>query len=158
MVFESSLAPMAAQFTESLNVKPAPGAEQTSDEMSQDAKTPEQSGDIVTISEEARALAAPENSGNSKESGSDSEGNTPQEQVIVNLERQIEDLEEELKELEESDLPEKEKLQQIQAKEVQLMELREQLLKAEDEILKAGGYADGGGTRANGFGNSAGSF
>jgi len=153
MAIESGLAQQASTFVESLNVKPAPSVEKTPDEAGQEMKIPDQ-GDTVTISQEARALAAPETTGESGQSGEESEQN----QIIEQLEKRIEALEKELKEIQDSDLPEKEKTQQVQAKQVQLMELRDQLLKAEQEELKLDGYSAGGGTRAQGFGNSVDSF
>lgn len=64
MVFESSLAPAATQFADSLNVRPAPGAEKTGDDLAKEAKTSGLNVDVVSISEEARALAAVDQSGN----------------------------------------------------------------------------------------------
>ncbi|CCH49618.1 FlxA-like family protein [Pseudodesulfovibrio piezophilus] len=160
MVFESSLSQTATQFSDSLSVKPVATVEQTTEEISQEAKTPEQeqSGDTVSISEEARALVAAEKSGGTEETESESDEETEQEQLVDRLEKQIEALEQELEEIDDSDLPEKQKLQQKQAKEAQLMELRDQLLQAQQEVLESEGLTSGGGTSATGFGNSASSF
>lgn len=154
MVFESGIVQQASTFSESLQIKPAPSVEKTVDETGQESKIPTH-GDLVTISKEARALAAPENSGDSGKSG---EGDDDQNAAIKMLKERIEKIEEEIKALEESNLPEKEKLQKVQSKQAHLMELRDQLLKAEQEELKASGAASGGGTRANGAGNSVSSF
>jgi len=150
MAIESGLAQQASMFTESLNVKPPPAVEKTADETGQEMKLPEQ-GDVVTISQEARALVAaekPDDSSQAKEEKNE-------DQTIKLLKDRIETLEEEVKEVEDSNLPEKEKLEKIQPKQVQLMELREQLVKAEEAKLTDEGQASGGGTRANGFGKDA---
>ena len=156
MVLESSLAQHATQFTDSLNVRPAPAVEKTADEQAQATKIPEQHGDMVSISKEARALAAPEKSGDSGIAKEEAEED--QNQTIQLLKAQIEKLEEDLKDLEKSDLPEKQKITQVQDKQTQLMELRSQLLKAQQAELKADGYSSSGGTRANGAGNSVADF
>ncbi|BCS88876.1 FlxA-like family protein [Pseudodesulfovibrio sediminis] len=149
-----SLAQQTSVFVDSLGIKPT-ATEKKADDASQEAKTPEQ-GDTITISEEARALAAMEKPDESS-SNSSEEGNT-MDSTIQMLKKQIEELEEDIKELEDGDLPEKEKLTQLQDKQVQLMQLKDQLLKAQQEQLGIEGMADGGGTRANGAGNSAASF
>ncbi len=153
MMIESSLAQQTSVFADSLNVKEAPSVEKTAGEKAEEFKVPEQKqGDTVSISMEAKALVAAENS---EESDTDS----PQEQRIKMLQDQIEKLQEEIKELQDSDeLTEKEKLQQIQGKQVQLMELQKQLAEAQETLLEPQGVASGGGTRANGFGNSVDSF
>ncbi len=154
MVLELSLAQQASQFVGSLNVRSAPSVEKSVDELGQDAKNPEQSGDVVSISEEARALIAAEESGESGETAEDQE----QDQLVQQLTEQIEELQTEIKELEEGDLPEKDKLSQISDKQTQLMELQDQLLKAQQADLKVDDMASGGGTRANGAGNDVASF
>lgn len=152
MIIESSLGQQASTFAESLRVKEAPSVEKTAEEDAQTAKTPEQSaGDTVSISMEARALSAAENSG-------EADGGSDEETRIKLLKERIEKLQEEIKELQESDLPEKDKLQRIQDKQMQLMELQKQLTEAQAEGLKLQGMASGGGTRANGFGNSLDTF
>ena len=107
MGFESGFAQLTSTFSESLHIKPAPAVEKTIDEMAQETKLPDQ-GDLVTISQEARALAAPEKSGDSGKSG---EGEEDQNQAIEMLQERIEKLEEEIKDIEDGDLPQKEKLQ-----------------------------------------------
>lgn len=154
MAIESGLAQQASTFVDSLNVKPAPAVEKTADETGQETKLPEQ-GDTVTISKEARALAAPEKSG---DSGKSSEGEDDQSQTIKTLEKSIEKLEGEIEEIQDGDLPQKEKLQQVQDKQAQLMQLRDQLLKAQQEEVELDGMASGGGTSANGAGNSVANF
>ncbi|MGL1863607.1 MAG: hypothetical protein OCC46_13870 [Pseudodesulfovibrio sp.] len=154
MVLELSLAQQASQFVGSLNVQSAPSVEKSVDDQGQDAKIPEQSGDVVSISEEARALIAAEDSGESGETAEDQE----QDQLVQQLTEQIEELQTEIKELEEGDLPEKDKISQISDKQVQLMELQDQLLKAQQADLEMEGMASGGGTRANGAGNDVASF
>lgn len=152
MAIESGLAQKASGFTGSMEVKPAPSIEKTPDETGQDSKNPQQ-GDQVTISEEARALSAPEKAGASGQTKEEK-----QDALIAQLKERIQKLEEEIKELEKSDDPEKEKQQKIQGKLDQLMQLRDQLLKAQQAELKAQGQASGGGTRANGAGNSVADF
>lgn len=149
-----SLAQQTSAFVDALSIKPSP-TDKTADENAQEAKTPVQ-GDTVTISEEARALIAAENPGDSQSSQSGED--TKMEETIRLLKEQIEKLEEELEELENKNMPEKEKLTQIQEKEARLMELRDQLLKAQQTKLKLDGQTEGGGTRARGFGNTAESF
>ncbi len=158
-----SLLQQTSVFSDSLNIRGA-AAEKTADENGQQAKTPEQ-GDTVTISEEARALAAPEESEESeglqmKLSAEQSEDTEESEadRIIRMLKQQIEKLEEEIKELEESDMPEKTKRTMIQDKQAQLMELNDQLAEAMENKLKGMGTSPGGGTRAQGFGNSVASF
>lgn len=153
MMIESSLAQQASVFVDSLNVKDAPSVEKTAGEKAEETKVPEQKqGDTVSISMEARALVAAENS-------EESDTESPQEQHIKMLQEQIKKLQEEIKELQDSDeLTEKEKTQQVQAKQVQLMELQQQLTEAQETLLKSQGMASGGGTRASGFGNSVDSF
>jgi DNA-binding transcriptional MerR regulator len=123
----------------------------------------------VTISEEGRALAAAEESGDTaKPDGSKTQIDTlePEEdqeeseadRIIRMLKEQIQRIEEEIKALEESDMPEKLKRTMIQDKQVMLMELNEQLTKAMEDKMKNIGGAVGGGTRAEGFGGSAASF
>lgn len=147
-----SLAQQTSTFVDSLSIKPAPSAEKTADETSMEIKTPVQ-GDTVTISEEARALIAPESSGESGQSE-----DSAIDQTIKMLKQQIEKLEQEVEELENSDLPEKMKRTQVQQKQNQIMELRDQLNTALETKMKAAGVAVGGGTRANGFGSSASDF
>jgi len=153
MVLESTLGTLS-QLADGLNARPAPSVERTGEEMAKEAKVPEQGDIVVSISEEARALAAAENPGETSASKEEEQHDLLTEQ----LKRRIEKLEEEIKLIEEGDLPEKEKMQQLQDKQTQLMELKDQLLKAELEKLKAEGFAEGGGTRAKGFGNSVDSF
>jgi len=160
MIIESNLA-QTSQFADSLDVKVAPSLEKTDDEQSREVKTPEQStGDTVTISEEARALAAAEKSGETElKSDSESDSQTSAERQIAQLKKQIEKLEDEIKEIEDDpELTEKQKIQQVQAKQVQLMEMREQLSKAQEEQAEAIGASPYGGTPAQGFGNSVSSF
>ncbi|WP_319541559.1 hypothetical protein [uncultured Pseudodesulfovibrio sp.] len=148
-----SLAQQTSAFVDSLSIKPAPSAEKTVDETSQEIKTPVQ-GDTVTISDEARALAAPEESGESNQSDDES----PVDQTIKMLKKQIEKLEQEVQAIEDSDLPEKMKRTQVQEKQNQIMELRDQLSEALEAKMKNSGTSVGGGTRANGFGNSVADF
>ena len=188
MIIESGLA-QTTQFSESLDIKLSPAQEKTEDELTLEAKIPEQSsGDTVTISEAARALAAAENSGETgsgtedgqadatgsekgqegaaakaMNAGSASEAEdedlTDDEQQIQRLKEMIEKLEEEIKEIEGNDeLSEKQKIQQIQGKQTMLMELREQLADALKEQAKNIGASPYGGTRAEGFGGSVSTF
>jgi len=164
MIIESNLA-QTSQFADSLDVKVAPSLEKTEDEQARDVKVPEQAtGDTVTISEEARALAAAEKSGEAEsktdaKTDSESDSMTDAERQIAQLKKQIEKLEDEIKEIEDDpELTEKQKTQKVQAKQVQLMEMREQLSKAQEEQAKAIGASPYGGTRAEGAGNSAASF
>lgn len=149
MVLESTLGTLS-QIADGLSARPAPAVERTGEDLSKQAKVPEQGDIVVSISEEARALAAAENPGET--SGSKQEER--QDQLTEQLKRRIEKLEQEIKQIEEGDLPEDKKMQQLQDKQTQLMELKDQLLKAELEKLKAEGFSEGGGTRAQGFGNS----
>jgi len=135
-----SLAQQTSAFVDSLNIKPS-STEDAADKNAQEAKTPEQ-GDTMTISEEARALAAAEKPGASEQGGGEAKGESgqgggeakgesetdPQTQVLKN---RIKQLEEEIKELEKSDLPDRQKLTQVQKKQAELMEYRQQLLEAE---------------------------
>ena len=188
MIIESGLA-QTTQFSESLDIKLSPAEEKTEDELTLEGKIPEQSsGDTVTISEAARALAAAEYSGETgsgtedgqaggtgsetgqegataeaMDAGSASEAEdedlTDAEQQIQRLKEMIEKLEEEIKEIEGDDsLTEKQRLQQVQAKQTQLMELREQLSDALEEEAKKIGASPYGGTRAEGFGGSVSTF
>ena len=151
MIMDSGLIQQASTFAESLNVKEAPSVEKTAGEEAQDAKVPEQ-GDSVSISLEARALAAVEESG-------ESDSETPLERQIRMLKEQIERIQEEIKEIQEDDrLTEKQKTQLIQAKQVQLMELQKQLSDAQEEQMKNIGATPGGGTRAQGAGSSLKTF
>ncbi|WP_319582905.1 hypothetical protein [uncultured Pseudodesulfovibrio sp.] len=147
-----SLMQQAGTFVDALTVKPA-ATEKTGNETSQQARVPEQ-GDVVTISEEGRALIAMEMSGDSHELDQEKD----MDQTIDSLKKRIQKLEEEVEALEDGDLPEDRKQVQLQEKQAMLMDLRDQLLKAEQTKLKADGMADGGGTRANGFGNSVENF
>jgi DNA repair exonuclease SbcCD ATPase subunit len=147
-----SLMQQAGTFVDALTVKPA-ATTKTGDDAAQEARAPEQ-GDTVTISEEARALAAMEKSGDSHELDQEKD----MDQTIDSLKKRIQKLEEETKAIEDGDLPEDRKQLQLQEKEAMLMDLRDQLLKAEQTKLKVTGMADGGGTRAKGFGNSAENF
>ncbi|MGE4194851.1 MAG: hypothetical protein AB7E51_15810 [Pseudodesulfovibrio sp.] len=163
-----SLMQQGAAFVDALSLRHAP-TETTEKEAALEAKTPEQS-DTVTISEEGRALAAVETSGESEKSdesdnsrlklsaGQDTSEEDEIDQIISMLKQQIERLQEEIKELEQSDLPEKIKQTAIQDKQVMLMELNKQLANAMENKAKNIGQADGGGTRANGPGNSAATF
>ncbi len=157
MVIESSLTQKTSQFADNLNIK-GPAAEKTVEEQNHDMKAPEQHGDTVSFSLEARALAAPEKKGTSLQIEQKDE-KEEENAAIKQLKDRIETLEKEIKELQEDNsLTEKQKTQKIQEKQAQLMELRDQLAKVQNEELKAQGQAVGGGTRANGFGNSASSF
>lgn len=162
MITDSGLLQQVSTFAGTLDVKDAPSVEKTADEQGQEAKVPEQSqGDTVSISEDARALAAVEKTEESEPqtSSEKSDGQTLAEKQIQMLKDQIERLEEEIKEIEEDDrLTEKQKLQMVQAKQVQLMELNKQLSEAQEEMMKNIGATPGGGTRANGFGNSLKTF
>ncbi|ADU61228.1 MAG: hypothetical protein KUA35_01160 [Pseudodesulfovibrio sp.] len=158
MVIELGLTQQASQFNEALDIKTAPATQKTTEETAQASKAPEQQGDTVVISQEARALAAAVKSEETESDSKDSDSKSTQEQLISSLEKQIEKLEEEIDELEESDLPEKQKQQQIQAKQAQLMQLNDQLLKAQQEQLELEGQVSGGGTSAQGFGNSLADF
>jgi hypothetical protein len=151
-----SLAHQASLFMGSLIAQPQDVAE-VSDENGRAAKKPEQRAVIVTISEAARALIAPEKSGNSAQSQQEAEDQR-RDYLIEQLKKRIIELEEELKDLELTDLPKEEKEQEIQGRETQLMDLRNQLVEAEAAKLKAAGFTEGGGTRASGFGNSSSSF
>jgi len=74
MVYESSLM-QASQFSDSLSIRPsATSAEKPADENAQTAKNPEQGGDTISISAEARALIAPQKSDDSKEFKGDADG------------------------------------------------------------------------------------
>jgi len=147
-----SLMQQAGTFVDALTVKPA-ATTKTGDDAAQEARVPEQ-GDTVTISEEARALAAMEKPGDSHELDQEKD----MDQTIDSLKKRIQKLEEEIKAIEDGDLPEDRKQVQLQEKEAMLMDLRDHLLKAEQTKLKVTGMADGGGTRARGFGNSAENF
>ncbi|WP_319582906.1 hypothetical protein [uncultured Pseudodesulfovibrio sp.] len=162
-----SLLQQAGAFVDTLTIKPA-ATDKTESETAQEARVPEQ-GDSVTISEEGRALAAAEESGDSAKSGSsnvgiaaqqseEDQGESEIDRIIRMLKEQIERIEEEIKALEESDMPEKQKQTMIQDKQVMLMELNDQLTKAMEKKMKNAGGAVGGGTRAEGFGGSAASF
>ncbi|OIQ49712.1 hypothetical protein BerOc1_01637 [Pseudodesulfovibrio hydrargyri] len=162
-----SLMQQAGTFVDTLTIKPA-ATDKTASETAREARIPEQS-DTVTISEEGRALAAAEESGDSAKSdgskvGIDSlEPEEDQEEseidrIIRMLKEQIQRIEEEIKALEESDMPEKLKRTMIQDKQVMLMELNDQLTEALEKKMKNIGGAVGGGTRAEGFGGSAASF
>jgi DNA-binding transcriptional MerR regulator len=162
-----SLMQQAGTFVDTLTVKPA-STDKTASESSQDARVPEQ-GDSVTISEEARALAAAEESGDSaKSEGSkvgidtleseEDEEESEIDRIIRMLKEQIQRIQEEIKELEKSDMPEKLKRTMIQDKQVMLMELNDQLSEALEKKMKNIGGSVGGGTRAEGFGGSASSF
>ncbi|WP_319470324.1 FlxA-like family protein [uncultured Pseudodesulfovibrio sp.] len=158
MVIESSLAQQTSQFAEGLRIK-NPATEKTPEEQTHTMKAPDQQhGDTISISQEARALAAPEKQGTSLtiDKNEEEQEDNP---VIKMLKKQIEKLEKEIEELQEDPtLSEKEKNQKIMEKQAQLVDLRDQLAKAQEEDLKAQGMASGGGTRANGFGNSVGTF
>lgn len=151
MAIESMLQ-QTSVFVDSMNVK-SPTAEKTADENAQEAKTPDQ-GDSVTISEEARALAAMSKTDDSSETKQEKD----MDQTIQKLQEQIEQIEQEIADLRDKQIPEDQKQTQIQGKEVQLMELRKQLAEAQQTKLKADGQASGGGTRAQGFGNSVSTF
>ncbi|WP_338668633.1 hypothetical protein [Pseudodesulfovibrio methanolicus] len=162
-----SLLQQAGAFVDTLTVKPA-STDKTGNETAQEARVPEQ-GDTVIISEEGRALAAAEDSGDSKETGGsnvgiaadqsdESQEESETDRIIRMLKEQIQRIEEEIKALEESDMPEKLKRTMIQDKQIMLMELNEQLTKAMEDKMKNIGGAVGGGTRAEGFGGSAASF
>ena len=159
-----SLAQQTSTFVDSMNIRFSP-TEKTADENAQEAKTPVQ-GDTVTISEEARAIAAAEEPEKSEEGQvnlsaeqtEESDEESEVDRIIRMLKEQIEKLKEEIKELEESDLPEKTKLTLIQDKQVQLMELNDQLAEAMESKFKSMGTTISGGTRAEGAGNSAASF
>ncbi|MGE4422504.1 MAG: hypothetical protein AB7D39_09420 [Pseudodesulfovibrio sp.] len=162
-----SLLQQTGTFVDTLTVKPA-ATDKTMAEAALEARIPEQ-GDTVAISEEGRALAAAEASGDSEETedsgvklsadqSEESQEESETDRVIRMLKEQIKQIEEEVKALEESDMPEKLKRTMIQDKQVMLMELNEQLTKAMEEKMKNIGGAVGGGTRAEGFGSSAGSF
>ncbi|MUM77503.1 hypothetical protein GKC30_07660 [Pseudodesulfovibrio sp. F-1] len=155
MVIELGMMQGQAQLSEALDIRTAPTLEKTADEQARAAKTPEQQGDTLTLSQEARALAATVKSEETESGSEDSE--SPQEQIVNNLKKQIEKLEEDIDELEKSDLPEKQKQQQIQAKQEQLMQLNDQLLKAQEKLRGAGGQVSGG-TRAEVVGNSVADF
>ncbi len=158
MVYESSLAAKSTQFSDSMQVRPAPTVEKTTEENGQDSKTPEQSGDMVSISKEARALAAPEKQETSLEMKKKDDSKKDESAIIKMLKERIETLEKEIQELKDGDLPEKEKNKQVMDKQSQLTDLRDQLTKAQAEELKAQGMSATGGTRANGAGNSVASF
>lgn len=149
MLINSTLAYEATAFADALDIRPA------RDGQEQGAQLPHrQQGDTVSISEEARALAAPEQSGQAGKSRSQEK----QEQLVQQLKDRIEQLEQEIKEIEKGDLPEKQKLSRLMDKQAQLMELRDQLVKAQADQAKMAGLSAGGGTRATGFGNSLGTF
>lgn len=85
MAIESGLAQQASVFADSMQIKPAPSVERTADETGQDLKAPLQ-GDKISISKEARALAATDNSENPQwDEGQDNPfGLTPEEQKRAN--------------------------------------------------------------------------
>ena len=153
MIIDSGLAQQASTFANSLNVKDAPSVEKTVDEVAQETKVPAQrEGDTVSISMEARALAAAEESG-------ESDSETPTERQIRVLKEQIETLQEEIREIQEDRrLSEKQKIQLVQAKQVQLMELQKQLSELQEAEMKKIGATPGGGTRAEGIGGSVSTF
>ena len=147
-----SLAQQTYLFVDNLSVRSV--ADKTEAETAQEARVPDQGGDTVTISEEARALIALQMPDDSKELDQEKD----MDQTIQSLKDRIEKLEEDIDELEDADIPESRRLTQIQDKESQLMEMRDQLIKAQQAKLKMDGQAEGGGTRANGFGNTAETF
>ena len=153
MIVDSGLMQQASTFAESLNVKDAPSVEKTVDEVAKETKLPaQQQGDTVSISMDARALAAAEESG-------ESDSETPTERQIRVLKEQIEKLQEEIKEIQEDGrLSEKQKIQLVQGKQVQLMELQKQLSELQEAEMKKIGATPGGGTRAEGAGGSASTF
>jgi DNA-binding transcriptional MerR regulator len=162
-----SLMQQAGTFVDTLTIKPA-ATDKTASETSQEARVPEQ-GDSVTISEEARALAAGEESGETGETGDskvgidsleqeEDQGESEIDQIIRMLKEQIQRIQEEIKELEKSDMPEKLKRTMIQDKQVMLMDLNDQLSDALEKKMKNIGGSVSGGTRAEGFGNSVSSF
>lgn len=82
MIYESSLT-QASQFSDSLSIRPSTTtAEKTADENAQTAKNPEQGGDTISISAEARALIAPQKADDSKEFKGDSENKPSQGQTL----------------------------------------------------------------------------
>ncbi|GAB7024555.1 FlxA-like family protein [Salidesulfovibrio brasiliensis] len=101
-------------------------------------------GDTLSISPEAKALAA-EKAG---ESGSG--GSTPEEQLIERLKDRIEQLKREIDEIKQSNLPEEQKQKEIQAKESEIAQLNAQI----SELQGGGKGPVAGGTPAKGFGNS----
>jgi hypothetical protein len=162
-----SLMQQAGTFVDTLTIKPA-ATDKTTSETAQEARVPEQ-GDTVTISEEARALAAGEESGETGETGDSKVGIDSLEQeedqkeseidrIIRMLKEQIQRIQEEIEELEKSDMPEKLKRTMIQDKQVMLMDLNDQLSDALEKKMKNIGGSVGGGTPAEGFGNSVSSF
>lgn len=153
MSYDLTLGTDTAQLADALEIR-SPQTEKTDQEQNQETKTALPQGDVVTISEEARALAAPEESGDAGKSRSEEK----QDQLIQQLKDRIEKLEEEIEEIEQSDLSEKDKLSQIQNKQAQLMQLEEQLAEAQATQAKMAGLSTGGGTRATGFGNSLETF
>jgi len=80
MVYESGLA-QSTQFGGTLNLRPTLTADKASGENAQIAKTPQQAGDTITISPEARALAAPEKGDSEPENPFDL---TPEEEERAN--------------------------------------------------------------------------
>lgn len=102
-------------------------------------------GDKVSISGEAKALAA-QKGGESEGSG----GGTPEEQLIERLKDRIEQLKREIEEIKKSNLPEEQKQKEIQNKESEIAQLNAQI----SELQGNGDGPVAGGTRAKGFGNS----
>ena len=141
-----SLMQQAGTFVDTLTVKPS-ATDKSMTETAQEAREPEQ-GDIVAISEEGRALAAAEESGDSEEADNskvsiaadqpeEGEEESEVDRIIRMLKEQIQRLEEEIKELEESDMPEKLKRTMVQDKQVMLMELNDQLTEALEKKMES---------------------
>lgn len=117
-------------------------------------KSPDQRGDKVTISKEARTLAAPEKQGTTLEIKKKKEQQPEESPAIKALKDRIKKLEKEIKELKEGDLPPDEKNKKVLEKQSELAQIRDQLAKAQKEALKNQGLSANGGTRANGFSKS----
>ncbi|WP_207262892.1 hypothetical protein [Desulfovibrio sp. Huiquan2017] len=162
-----SLMQQTGAFVDTLTIKPA-STDKTEAKTAMEARVPEQ-GDLVAISEEGRALAAAEESGDSEKSKDskvsiaaeqpdESEEESEVDRIIRMLKEQIKRIKEEIKELENSDLPEKLKQTMIQDKQVMLMDLNDQLSEALEKKMNALGSTVSGGTPAKQFGNTAKTF
>lgn len=113
-------------------------------------------GDTVTISEEARKKAAQLASSSGKSTGSsatkaDSASSDTTQQSIDTVKQQIKEVEEKIQKLQQSGLPEKQKQQLLMDLDNQLMQLNDQLAKLQTQ---SSGTTVVGGTAAKGFAKS----
>lgn len=158
MVIDSSLSQKATQFSNNMDIRKG-NADKTPEQQTHEMKAPKHNGDTISISQEARALSAPEKSEIALKGKKKSKKSKDEESLVIkSLKEQIKKLEQEIKELEKSNLPQKEKTKQILEKQSQLMQFRDQLAKAQEKELKAKGHSASGGTAAQGFGNSVSNF